>query len=437
MRKLSIFIWGSLFLFLTTRVAGQQSTADFNASIAIFQDYLIAAGLENLEIKLAPKQTVWITYENRRFRNEVKALGIVLNFADRCFSSAQKFVIVPKYRNVPMKYISVDQGRFNQFIHKKITPAELVAQLKISFQPPQQKSLPGYHSAEINSSLLRFDFAFSPGWKAQFARPNDPAQLQFNLLADFVVMPMRGMQINGQFVVPFYNEFQRQEGRSRLGQVHINQFFRMSHRTFLLLSGGIFEYDCYGFSSQIRQYFLHDRLSFSARLDYLQTQNLNRWLPLNSPCQNNLSYLLQADYRFDPIDFKTRITWGRYVLGDEGWRIDILRKFKEVELGFMGVWSKTLEFLTGMTVRIPFPISKQAHPGRIRLCTPKFVSWNYRYVPCFDGFILDTGEAFDEMADQLTQGFIRANIKQFQSALRYVRLNEPGSSKKLLAERGK
>jgi hypothetical protein len=144
--------------------------------------------------------------------------------------------------------------------------------------------------------------------------------------------------------------------------------------------------------------------------------------------------LVQADYRFEPIDFRARITWGRYLLGDEGWRIEVVRKFKELELGFMGVWSKTLEFLTGMTVRIPFPISKQAHPGRVRLCTPKFVSWNYRYVPCFDGFILNTGESFEQIADQLTLSFIRANIKQFQSALRYVRLNEPDSNKKLLAE---
>lgn len=436
MRKLSIFLWGGFFLFLTTSVTGQQSTADFNSSISTFQNYLAAAGLENIEIQLAPKQTIWIAYENRRFRNEVTALGIVLNYAAQCFSSARQLVIVLKYRNVPLKYISVDRARFNQFIHSQITPVELVAQLKISFQPPQEKSLPGYQSSEINPSLFKFDVALSPGWKAQFARPGDPAQLQFNFLGDFSFVPTPGMQVNGQLVVPFYNEFQRREGQSRLGQVHINQFFKLSHRTFLSLGAGIFEYECYGISSRIRRFLWHDRLSFSARLDYLQTQNLDKWLPINSPSENNLSYLVQADYRFEPVDFRARITWGRYLLGDKGWRIDVLRKFKELELGFMGVWSKTLEFLTGMTVRIPFPISKQAHPGRVRLCSPKAVSWSYRYVPCFDGFILNTGEGFEDIADQLTPSFIRANIKQFQTARQYVRRNEPGSNKKLLAEGG-
>lgn len=437
MSRLSIFIWGSFFLFLTTSVAGQLNTDDLNTALSTCQDYLVSAGLENVQIQLAPNQTIWIAYENRRYRNEVTALGIVLNYAVQCFSWSRQLVIVLQYRNVPLKYISIDRERLNQFLHNQITAAEFLGYLKISFQPTTEPPLAGYGFSNVNSSLFKFDIAFSPGWKAQLARPHDPAQLQFNFLADFSLTAAPGMQVNGQIVVPFYNEFQRPEGQSRLGQVHINQFVRLPHRTFLSLSVGMFEYDCYGISSQIKRFLWHDRLSFSARVDYLQTHSLNRWLPLSSLCGNTFSYLFQADYRFEPIDFRARITWGRYLLGDVGWRIDVLRKFHELELGFMGVWNESLEFLTGMTLRIPFPVSRQSPPVRFRLCTPKFMAWDYRYLPCFDGFILNAGEGFEEIADQLTPGFIRANINQIKTAIRYVKLNEPGSNKKLLAERGK
>ena len=408
-----------------------------NTALATCQNYLVSAGLENIQIQLESNQTFWIAYENRRYRNEVTALGIVLNYAASCFSSAKQFVIVPKYQNIPLKYLYIDRDHLNQFLHNEITPAEFMANLRISFQPNSEPRLTGYGSSNVNSSLFKFDLAFSPGWKAQFARPQDPAQLQFNFLADFSLTAAPGMQVNGQFVAPFYNEFQRQEGRSRLGQVHINQLLRLTHRAFLSLSAGMFEYDCYGVSTRIKRFLWHDRFGFSARLDFLQTHSLNRWLPLNSLCRNTFSYLFQADYRFERIDFRTRITWGRYLLGDVGWRIDVLRKFHEVELGFMGVWNESLQFLTGMTVRIPFPVSRQPHPGRFRLCTPKFLAWEYRYLPCFDGFILNNGEGFEEIADQLTPGYIRANINQIKTAIRYVKLNEPGSNKKLLAERGK
>ncbi len=429
-------MWGSFFFFLTTSVAGQQNTKDFNTAISTCQDYLIAAGLENIEIQLAPSQTIWIAYENRRFRNEVTALGIVLNYAAACFPSSERFIIIPKCRNIAVKYVTVARQRFDQFIHDQISLSEFIAHLEISYSTNAERPLPGYRSSNFNSSLFRCDIAISPGWKTQFARPDDPAQLQFNFFANVSLTLAPGMQFSGQFVAPVYNEFQQPEGRSHLGQIRVNQFFRLPSRTFLSLSAGIFEHGCYGVSSQMKQLLWRDRLSFSTRFDLLETGSLYQWLPLNAPVKNNFCYLLQAEYQFEPIDFRTRLTWGRYLLGDEGWRIDVQRKFRELELGFMGVWNQSLEFLTGMTVRIPFPLSKQAVPGRVRLTTPKFIPWSYRYLPCYDGFILNTGEGFEELTDQLTTSFIRANIDQLKSSRRYVKLNEPDTNKKLLAERG-
>jgi len=141
-----------------------------------------------------------------------------------------------------------------------------------------------------------------------------------------------------------------------------------------------------------------------------------------APPGNNLSYYFQAQYRFDPINFKTTLTWGQYLLGDRGWRIDIVRQFHELELGFMGIWDQSLQFLTGMTVRVPFPVARQPAPARMRVRGPRFVRWNYRYLPCYDGFILNTGEDFEEFAHQFSPGFIRANMDQFRSAAKYVRL---------------
>lgn len=436
MNKLSIFLWGSFFLFFSTPSSGQQTATDLNAAISTCQRQLIAAGLENIEIQVAPQQTIWIAYENRRYRNEVTALGIVLQAAAVCFESSQKFIIVPQYRRVAIKFIGITCERFQQFIRNQITPAEFIAHLDISVQPAAACPWPGYGSSDVNSSFFKFDLAMSPGWKAQLAQPHDPAQLQFNILTSFSVTPTTGMQVRGQFVAPFYNEFPRWQGRSHLEQIQVNQLVRLPYRAFLSLSAGRFEFGCYGVSSQIKQFWWQDRLSLTGRWDWLQTGALNRWLPIAGPVPNHYCYLLQAEYRFEPIDFRARLTWGRYLLGDQGWRIDVLRKFHELELGFMGVWSQSLQFLTGMTVRIPFPLSRQPFPSRVRFTTPRFLPWTYRYLPCYDGYILDNGSGFEEIADQLTPSFIRANSSRLKDAQRYVKLNEPDSNKKLLAARG-
>lgn len=439
MRRLSMFMWGALF-FLTmwnSGLAEQPETNPINRSLNACRDYLLAAGLENIQFQIARHQTIWLSYENRRYRNEVTALGIVLTYATHCFPFARHLVIVPHFRKIPLRYIEVDREVFQKYLRQEISGDELVEHLEISYEPPAEKPLAGYRSATTQSSLLHCDLLLSPGVKAQFARPDDPAQLQFNCLADLSVTIAPGLQLFGQWIGPLYNEFQQPETYSRLGALFLQQLVRLPGRTFVTMSAGRFEYDCQGVSAQVKKFFWRERLSLSARGDYLPTHSLNRLLPLEVPSHNQFSYLFQVQCRFEPIHFMTQLSWGRYLLGDRGWRIDIVRLFHEIELGFMGVWSQSLEFLTGMTVRVPFPVAKHPRPGAIRVRSPNYLAWNYRYLPCFDGLILDTGEDFETIARQFTRTFIRSNCQQFQSALRYVRWQIPDTHQKFLAERGK
>lgn len=439
MRKLSVCIWGILFLFLVVEIgyAEQPGTSTFNQAIATCQEYLAAAGFENIQFQIARHQTIWIEYENRCYRNEVTALGIVIGYAAASFPFAKQLVIVPKYRNLPIKFFTVDRERYQQFIRGEISPQQFVENLAVSFQPPSETPLFGYGAPNIRSSMFHFDFIVSPGVKAQFARPDDPAQLQFNFLSDLSGTLAPGLQVYGQWIAPLYNEFQHREATSRIGQLYLNQFIRLPSRTVLSVSAGLFEYDCRGISAQVKKFLGNELLSFSIRTDYLETSSVNKLLDLDSPCHNKFSYLFQVQYDFKQINFTTQLTWGRYLLGDEGWRIDIMRSFHELELGFMGIWNRSLDFLTGMTVRVPFPIARQAQPGIMRIRTPKFIPWNYRYLPCFDGFILNTGENFDEIARQFSISYIRANANQFRAAIRYVKLDSPQQSEKLLARGGK
>lgn len=436
MRKLSIFMGGVFFLFFSANysVAEQQPGIDYNRAIKSCQNYLISAGIENVEIQFARNRSIWVFYENRSYRNEVTAFGIVLNYAAECLPFADKFILVPKHRNTPLKYIEITRDTYQQFTRNEISSAELLESIKISVRATGDKPLPGYGSLNSESSFFKFDIICSPGFKSQFAQPDDPAKLQFNFLSDLTVTMAKGLQLHGQWIAPIYNEFQQREGRARLGRFSINHLLRLPSNTFLSLSGGLFEYQCFGVSGQIQHFFWSDRLRLSTRLDYLETNSLSQHLPLNSPCRNQWAYLFQGQYNFDRINFKTKLTWGRYLLGDQGWRIDIVRTFHELELGFMGVWSESLEFLTGMTVRIPFPVAKQAHPGKVRICSPDYVPWTYRYLPCFDGYILDAGtNDFEEKIQQLTKSFIRANIHQFKNSIRYVKLQKTGHVKKLYA----
>ena len=159
---------------------------------------------------------------------------------------------------------------WQKFIHNQVSDTDFIEHLKISYHPVSEKPFRGCSSQNFQPSLFKFDLIVSPGVKAQFARPGDPAQLQFNGLTDLSATITPGLQFNGQWIFPLYNEFQRGQGRSRLGQVYFSQFFRLPSSTFFCLSGGLFDYGCYGVSTQLKRFFWQDRLGLSARLDYLQ-----------------------------------------------------------------------------------------------------------------------------------------------------------------------
>jgi len=436
MRKLSIFMWGILFSFLicSSGLAEQPASINLADAINICQKYLADAGLENIEIQANLKQTICISYENRRFRNEITALGIVLGYAVKCFPFAIQFIIVPKCRDVAIKHIKVNCNKFQKYVRNEISEEDFIKHLEVSYHPISAQVAGGYKTRNFKSTFFRFDLIASPGVKAQFARPNDPAQMQFNLLTDLSVTLARGLQFNSQWMFPIYNEFQVIESSYRLGQLYLNQVVRLPSNTFFNMSIGMFEYDCPGISTQLKKFIFKDNLRLAVRFDYLKAQSLQEYIAVNSSCKNNTSYLFQAQYFFEQINFRTELTWGKYVLGDKGWRIDITRTFHELELGFMGVWSESLEFLTGMTIRLPFPLSRHPAPARVRIRPPRYFHWDYRYQPCFDGFILNTGDNFEQIARQFSKGFIKANIHQFKTATRYVKFDEPEQSKQLLAE---
>ncbi len=406
-----------LFLSPVSSQAEQRGSSRFDLSLNLCQHYLAFEGFENIQMVIDEHQTLWIAYENRRYRNEVTALGIVLRYAMECIPAAERFVVIPKFRDIPIIYIDLDRDRLYQFLKDEKNREQFIDHFNISCRAPDD--IPGLGHTS-SSSFYKLDLNLYPGVKTQFARPDDPVQLQLNVLNDISVTLARGMQFNGQWIIPFYNEFHNSEGKSRLGQCYVSQFLRLPSATFLFMSVGLFENQLFGSSTQLTQFFLRDKFDLSILFNYMR---LTKESPFRGSCENHLAYVFQAQYHFDRVNFRTKLSWGRYTLGDESWRVDIVRTFDELELGFMGIWNRSMGFLTGMSVRLPFPVARYPYPHFARMRTPRFFDWNYRYLPFFDGYLPDTGLRFDEISGQFALSSMRSNIHDLKNVERFVKIN--------------
>jgi len=425
MKALSGFMAGLVWLVLCAQFAfaGQPEAAAFNRSVSLCQRYLAQDGFENIQIRIGFENTIWIYYENHRYRNEIAALGVVVGYSAACFKHADSFIFVPRLRRVAMCYIAINANDARLFLENRITPDEFIDLWRISSAAPD-RPLPGYETPSIRTSLFNLDCSLLPGIKTQFARPGDPAQMQFNFLANVTSTIATGAQIYGQMIAPLYNEFPTEDSHLRIGSLYINQLVRLKSAVYVSMSAGLFEHSYAGLSTMVQRYFFGNRASVSARVDYFDNGLFRDQVFASVQIRNDRSYLVQAHYFFEHVNFRASLTWGRYALGDEGWRVDLTRSFHEVELGVMGVWNESLEFLTGLHVRLPFPVVRHAAPSRVRIRGPNFMEWNYRYLPCYDGQIIESGVEHAEILRQFSPGFLYANAHQLRAVQRFVRQGE-------------
>lgn len=411
MKMLLILVILCFPIFYLSAIAAIDSTDHYNTkinkAITEFQQCLISKGFENVKIKLGSDNQILIEYENRRYRYEMTALGLVLKYADLYLSWFDTFIIVPKNRNIPIVYISVNVDDYRNFSAQFISENEFAHRLIITHILPATIKKLFYESEQLNNSDLKFDLMLSPGFKVQFSRPEDPAQLQFSLMPSIQTKLANGLQLQSQFILPFYNEFQSNETKPRLGATFLNQFVRLPGNQFISFSIGQFDLGYRGIAGAYYKILGNCPLSLSTQFDY--TTFSSSW-----DKDYKLHYSVEAKYRFTSVDFAINAGWGHFLFNDETWRVEIIRSFGELDLGFMGTWNHEIGFLTGLILNIPFPVSRQLIPREIRVVTPRQIPWNYRYLPYYDGYILDSGNDIETYMKNLFPSFIKNNLAELK-----------------------
>jgi len=403
MKKLLILVGVICFLAPTTFAIPAQpankSQHSVDQSIAALQQCLISKGFENIRFRFGNNNQILIEYENRRYRYELKAMGVMLDCIHEHLANFYTYIIAPKNRNVPIVYIEVAAKDFCDFKEGSIS-AEEFSQKLIIHQTFSSKIKHYFYKTElVNSSFFRFDLVLSPGLKVQFSRPQDPAQMQFNFAPSIESTLANGLYLKSQYLFPFYNEFQSKEATSRLESVYLNQFVRLPALQFLSISLGQFEMGYRGISGEFCKIFYDRKFAIATKLDLVSHTD-----------DYSLHYLVRMKYYFTTVDFSIEACWGHFLYHDDTWRINLLRSFGELDMGFMGTWNHEIGLLTGLVLNVPFPGSQKGTPRDVRVVTPNTFSWRYRYLPYYDGYALQTGADIESYIQKLLPNFIRNNI---------------------------
>ncbi len=360
---------------------------------------LIAEGFENVYVTFNDS-TLVVGYENRRYRFEPRGIYEVIKIIDEAVGHEVSLALVIHHQKIPMLFVELNTVHYRKYLLGELSADELYELISVSMDNPE---ISEFRAPLDNPSQFKADFAIVPQFRAQFGNFDRPVQANINIIPEMNMLLLKGLTFRAQLIYPVYNNFffDVEEREVRPGLITLNQMVRLDDNVFLTATAGFFTMNRVGSNLEIKKFFADGNLSIGASVGYTIYHTF-----VDKPIEyfEDDSYftgLISVEYRYQPYDLIGRIQAGKFLYNDLAIRMDVLRQFGEVNIGFFALISKSSEFNGGFNFAIPLPPGKFMKFKYLRLRQAKKFSWEYRA----KGFVKNgsyyrTGnELFDIMLD--------------------------------------
>ncbi|MBT3207095.1 MAG: hypothetical protein HN704_05990 [Bacteroidetes bacterium] len=344
-------------------------------------------GFENVAV-LIEKETIYITLENRIYRNEsegiIKAIDHIVEF----LSKTNKLILITQKYGIPFLKINMVVEDYINFKIGKISINDFLNSFDISICNSESEKI---HSIEkVNRTSGKFELVIEPQIKFMFGDYAAPFKNKLDILPSLEASLWKGMNAKFQFVLPLWNyDYSEKYDYSRFGLFTINQTFRLPWKFFSNFTLGYFTQNQYGYEFEIGKYLLNGSLFLQA--NYGKTGVL-------SYVKNGYSGFYNDFYKESTIEFTdmyynswnasieftekkynlhVNIAYGKFLYEMKSWEINVFRQFNEVKLGLRSLLMDGGGKNFGFNICIPLYPRKYAGNQVFRLRTSEYISYSY------------------------------------------------------------
>lgn len=347
---------------------------DSNSNITTITNALTNKGYENLYV-FTSGDTIYITYENRKYRWESRAVIDVIQTVIPYSENSKELCLAIQLHGVPIVQVLLNVDKIYEYKSGKILKEEFKESIHASFIIDQftQNII---SNPQNSSSLNKFDIILDPQIRAQFGDYNNPVKLQINIAPSVNVSLWRGMKLTTQVILPLYNEFEEEGDYIRPGLLTINQLIKLPLSTFASINLGYFTNERYGINLDLKKFFLQDKLSIGGNIGYTGYASILKGSWKYSEI-NLITWFTNFAYRNAKYDLTLQLSYGSFIDKDKGWRFDMYRQFGEINIGFYGM--KTNGVINGgFNFIIPIPPRKYSTKRLLRIRPASYFAWEYR-----------------------------------------------------------
>lgn len=364
-----------LFLHLLHRHVSAQNfmTTDFQKAWQITK-ILTEHGFKNVSV-IIEKGMAIVSYENRKFRNEVATLRRVTDLIISAITDQRTLILVPQNRQIPLVAVAIPIQTYLSYVKGEISKVEINAAIRVSMNVDWlQEKMRSLRNRQTNSIL---ELNLKTRVRGLFHSQQGVARWSVDFVPELTFVFARGSQFMVEALLPVMYQFDEKNKEVRPGRVILNHTRRFPHNYWLSASLGYFDRSRYGLALEGVKFWMNGRFYVTLKANYTGYLYFHRnvWY-YSEPSQ--LSYFANLSYRFSRIDLLVNLGWGRFLIGDRSWKISLSRSFGEVDLGFYGLWedaSKPSRFLAGLFFKLPLPFFHKNVTKNFSIQTQKNFYW--------------------------------------------------------------
>jgi len=374
----------------------------FSFSNDILVEKLTEDGFENVSVSEL-QASVIISYENRIFRSEPEAAAYVIKTASTFFNKQKKIVLVPLLRKVPVLCI-IYRPLNDSLVYSVKSSEEIEVSMNVEPYWSKIKNTPAG-----NSSNFKIDAVISPQIKMRFGNFDKIAESQINLAPKIKTILSNGFELSAEAIFPLHNDLDNAGDYIRPGIITLNQLLKLPFNSYASFTAGYFSSKRYGVDLDVQNFLFNGKISSGLSIGYTKMAFFDKgiWYYTND---HLVTYTAFTSYRLNSLDLNFKLSFGKFLQQDKGFRLEVNRQFGETELGFF--CSKTsLSNNGGFYFSIPIFPSKYWKIKTVRVRPAETFSWEYRYKTIDEDLRnYDTGNRIDNMMKKFNPDYFKKQL---------------------------
>lgn len=225
------------------------------------------------------------------------------------------------------------------------------------------------------SSLFRFDLVFYPEIHFRNIRLDRIYDWLVNLSPALEFSAWRGMKFTGQVIFPIVNQYGEKYKQIRPGFVTVSQAVRLPRQWFGKVTVGLFDENRWGADLKVFHPLRNEHFALYGEAGLTGASSFYNWEWYYS-LPKRFTGRVGAQYYYARYNVQCNVTAARYLAGDYGGRIDLMRHFRYTTIGFYGLKTNKSDWNGGFFFAIALPPYKQKR-SRVRVTTAPYIRAEY------------------------------------------------------------